>query len=105
MDRREALLGKIFESAMKGNAPMQRFLYKEFERNDERIAAARVRFEQLQFHWIINNPNLKRPDYEIPIEVELEMLGLQSLLHHYFPNQYPPVQRPRDRDDGEREDD
>ena len=40
MDRRTALLSKMFESAMKGRVSMQRFLYKEFERNDERLAAA-----------------------------------------------------------------
>ncbi len=31
MVRRSALLNKMFESAMKGNVPMQRFLYHEFE--------------------------------------------------------------------------
>ncbi len=47
MDRRSALLNKMFESAMKGSVSQQRFLYREFERNAERLAALRVRYERL----------------------------------------------------------
>ncbi len=38
MDRRTALLHKMYESAMKGRVSMQRFLYNEFARNDEWLA-------------------------------------------------------------------
>ena len=43
MDRRTALLLKMFETAMKGRVSMQRFLYHEFARNDEQLAGARHR--------------------------------------------------------------
>ena len=89
MDRRTALLSKMFESARKGSVTMQRFLYKEFEKNSERIAATRARYEKLQVEWIINNPRFGEPDYEIPLEIELEMLELRNLLHHHFPDDYP----------------
>ena len=89
MDRRTALNNKMFESAMKGKASMQRFLYKEFERNAERLAAARVRYDRLMMDWVINNPDFSKPDFDIPFEVEVEMLSLSALLNHYFPGQYP----------------
>jgi hypothetical protein len=90
MDRRAALLHKMFEDAMRGKVSMQRLLYAEFGRDDERLAAARVRHEQLMIKWVIENPDFDGLDGEnIPFEVQLEILGLQAVLHHYFPEQYP----------------
>ena len=89
MDRRAALLNKMFETAMKGKVSMQRFLYLELEKNAKQLAAARVHYDQLMLDWFVNNPDLRKPDYEIPIEVEVEMLSLRSLLNHYFPSDYP----------------
>ncbi len=88
MDRRTALLNKMYESAMKGKVSMQRFLYREFERNAERLAAARVRYDQMIIDWLINNPVGKR-HVDIPFEVELEMQSLRALLNHYYPSAYP----------------
>ena len=99
MVRRSALLNKMFESAMKGNVSMQRFLYHEFERNAERLVAARVHYDRLLFDWIINNPAPGRPRVEIPLEVEVEMDTLRSLLNHYFPDAYPPEGVPANVDD------
>ena len=89
MDRRTALNNKMFESAMKGKVSMQRFLYKEFERNAERLAAARVRYEWLIFDWVLDNPEFGKHDFDIPLEVELEIESLRSMLNFYFPGQYP----------------
>jgi len=90
MDRRAALLHKMYESAMKGKVSMQRFLYAEFERNAERLTTARFRYQQLMTRWVIENDNFDGLDGDnIPIEIQMEILGLQSLLHHYFPSQYP----------------
>ncbi len=89
MDRRSALLNKIFESAMKGRVSMQRFLYHEFERYDKRLAAARVHYDRLMFDWFINNPVPGQPRVEVPFEVEVEMDSLRTLLNGYFPGQYP----------------
>jgi hypothetical protein len=69
---------------------MQRFLYAEFERNAERLTTARFRYQQLMTRWVIENDNFDGLDGDnIPFEVQMEILGLQSLLHHYFPSQYP----------------
>ena len=100
MDRRTALLNKIYETAMKGGVTAQRFLYKEFERNDERIVAARVQYDRLVTEWIIENPNFKGlDDSDIPFDVQMQILGLQSLLAHYFPGQYSNPADPQ-TDDG-----
>ena len=88
IDRRTALLQKMFESAMKGSVSMQRYLHQEFKKNDEMLAAARVRFDDLQTEWIFNNPDFKKPDFQMPFEVEMELLNLQALLHHYYPLSY-----------------
>ena len=64
---------------------MQRFLYKEFERNDERLAATRLHYERLMFDWIINDPVP-----EVPLEVDMDIMKLSGLLNHYFPGLYPP---------------
>ena len=45
MDRRAALLHKMFEEAMRGKVTTQRFLMKEFERWDKRLAETRLRCE------------------------------------------------------------
>ncbi len=99
MVRSAALLHKMYESAMKGKVSMQRFLYAEFERTDVRLAGARLRLAQLMTKWVIENDDCDCLDGEnIPFEVQLEILGLQSLLNHYFPDQYPNP-RPTDRRD------
>ncbi len=104
MIRRSALLNKMFESAMKGRVSQQRFLYKEFERSDERLAAARVQYDRLMFDWHLNNPAPGRPFVEVPLEVEVEMESLRVLLNHYYPWDYPlegvPVNDDDDDDDG-----
>ena len=89
MDRRTALINKMFESAMKGKVSAQRFLYEEFQRNDTQLATARAHYDQLMIDWIVNNPKFGKPDYDIPFKVEMEMLSLRALLNHYFPGQYP----------------
>ena len=88
MDRRTALLNKIFESAMKGKISSQRFLHKEFEKNDERLAAIRVRYDQLIMDRINGSIDYRKPDYDEPFEIELEIEGLRTLLNHYYPGSY-----------------
>jgi hypothetical protein len=90
MDRRAALLHKMFEDAMRGKVSMQRMLYAEFKRNDERLATARLQYDNLMTRWAIENDDFDGLDGDnIPSQVQMEILGLQSLLHHYFPSQYP----------------
>ena len=44
---------------------------------------------------------------DMPLEVELEIEGLRSLLNHYFPGQYPPggISANDDSDDNDSDDD
>ena len=87
--RRSALLNKMFESAMKGSVTMQRFLYSEFERNDARLAAVRVHYDQMMLYWFVDHPDRRNPDFDIPIEVVAEMEGLRNMLNYYYPFNYP----------------
>jgi len=89
MDRRTALINKMFETAMKRRVSMQRFLYQEFVKNAEQLAAARARYDRLMFDWVIDNPDFRKSDFEIPIEVQVEMASLRALLNFYFPSDYP----------------
>ena len=86
MDRRAALLHKMFEDAMRGKVSMQRFLYAEFERNAKQLAEARLRYDQLINDWYLDRRS--RDGEDIPLAVELEIAGLEALLNHYFPGQY-----------------
>ena len=90
MDRRTALMHKIFEDAMKGKASAQRLLDNKFERNSELLAATRVRLDQLEAEYIIDNDKFDGLDGEnIPYEVQSEIAELRAVLHNYFPEQYP----------------
>ncbi len=90
MNRRTALLFKMFESAMKGSVSMQRFLYQEFTRNAKLLAETRLRYEQLMIKWVIENQDFDGLDGKnIPFEVQIEIAGLESVLNHYYPTQYP----------------
>ena len=89
MTRRTALNRGIFESAMRGKVSQQRFMYKEFARNDERLAAARVYYDQMMQYWFVEHPDRHKSDFKIPIKVEAEMLGLRVMLNSYYPKSYP----------------
>ena len=62
MTRREGLYLRIYEDAMKGKAMTQRFLYREFEKIDERLAEAKARLEDLEMTWFIENRRLRDQD-------------------------------------------
>ena len=88
MDRRAALLHKIYESAMKGKVSMLRFLFKEFERNTEQLAIMRIRYDELMTEWVFKDPNYKGFD-NLPFGLQLELISLETLLNHYHPGGYP----------------
>ena len=89
MDRRTALLNKIFESAMKGKVSSQRFLHKEFEKNDERLATLRVRYDNLIMDRINGSTDDRKLGYDEPFEIEFEIEALRTVLNHYYPLSYP----------------
>jgi hypothetical protein len=90
MDRREALINKIYESAMKGKVTNQRWLFREFEKNDESLGETLARYYEMMHHWIIDNPDLGKRDFVMPHSVELQLLKYRKVLNHYFPGSYPP---------------
>ncbi len=88
MDRRAALLHKMYESALKGRVSMQRFLYQEFEKNAFRLAQARVRYDLLVTKFLIENPRLGQPGYVLPIAIKREIASLREMLEFYHPGEY-----------------
>lgn len=89
MERREALLHRIFEDAMKGKTSAQKFLYEQFEQREMDIAEFRQRYEELVNDWIINNPKFKTLGINsIPLQVRIEIAALESLLNYLFPESY-----------------
>jgi hypothetical protein len=101
MDRREALLNKIYEGAMKGKVTSQRFLFKEFAKNDELMADICVQYEQIMMQWIVNNHGQNR--VEVPIEIERRIIKLRYILNYHFPGDYPINGRSNDEDEQEEE--
>lgn len=89
MDRRSALLRKMYETAMTGKVSMQRYLDNKFEKSEEQLAAARTRYDQLVGKWIIDNPAYLSRESTIPFDVRAEMAQLAGMLHHYYPYNYP----------------
>ena len=75
---------------MKGKVTAQRLLLNEFEKWDKRLAATRVRHEQLMTRWVLDNPNFRGRDADnIPREVQIEIQQLEEVLHYYHPDRYP----------------
>ena len=90
MSRRAALLQKMYEDAMRGKVTNQRFFYNEFARNDERLAGIRLQYEQILKDWVIEDDQFDgRNKKRIPPHILMEIRSLQSILHYYFPAEYP----------------
>lgn len=87
MDRRTAMLNKVYESAMKGSVTAQRFLYIEFMKSDDKVATAATRLNQLVAEWY-GAGNGDRQRKGIPSRVQWEIWQLAGYLNHYFPGQY-----------------
>lgn len=68
LDRRSALLNKIFESAMKGRVTQQRYLMGMFEKKDAELAELRHQYTMLMSEWVIDNPNFKNFDESLSHE-------------------------------------
>ncbi len=104
LDRRAALLNKIFESAMKGRVSQQRYLMGLFEQNDAKLAEARQLYETLLSEWILDNPDFKGFDVSLSRGQQLELLKLASTLNQYHPGQYEELlSRSIESKDGDRE--
>ncbi len=93
MDRRAALLSKVFESAMSGKVSQQRFLIGLFEKSDVQLAELRHHYGKLMSTWIMDNPDFKNFDESLTSEQKNELISLASVLNHYHPGQYTELLR------------
>lgn len=99
MTREASLKLKAYEGAMKGSVYLLRYLDEKFQKNEERMAEIRVRYDELMMDWIVDNPDRHRPGFKLPAQIEIEMQRLRAFLHHYFPNDYPLTLEPLWDDD------
>ena len=88
LDRRAALLSKIFESAMAGRVPQQRNLMILFEKADANLAEIRGRYDQLLNAWMLDNPEFKAVDESLTSAQRHELFILANVLEHYHPGHY-----------------
>ncbi|MEQ9490904.1 MAG: DUF5681 domain-containing protein [Alphaproteobacteria bacterium] len=90
MPRLSAVHHKQFETAMKGSVTAQREFLKEARDSDKTVALLEKRFIELTMTKAdrLSNDNNGEPG-ELPLELELEYLRLQSILHGFFPTKYP----------------
>ena len=98
MDRRAALLHKVFEKAMKGGVTAQRLALAMIAENDQRLAELRFHYERMETELIHENPNFKSLDESLTISQRNELLGLATALAHYYPGQYGAILGNRDND-------
>ena len=62
MDRRTALLNKMFEGAMKGKVTLTRMLMAIIKENDQQLAELRLHYDRRLTELVLNNPDFKN-DY------------------------------------------
>lgn len=89
MTRKAILYEKIFESATKRDkVSMQKFLYEKFEANDKRHAEFMVWCQDLFRRWILDNPDWRKPGYELPERVANDIAAVREILKHYYPGTF-----------------
>ena len=85
MDRKTALLNKLFEGAMKGKATPMRMLLADIKVSDRQLAELRRNYERLEAELIHDNPDVKDIDESLTCQQRIELLGMASALNHYYP--------------------
>ncbi len=76
MTRREAMLLKLYEAAIKGDTRASIYLHKCYAKLDEQRARCELRLEELMQKWVFDRP----PGQPMPLEVEGELMELQTIL-------------------------
>lgn len=88
MDRKAAVLSKMFESAMKGRVSQQRYLMGLFEKNEAVLPELRQQYDALVYDWIIDNPNSKSLDESLTGYQRYVLTAMAATLNHYYPGQF-----------------
>ncbi len=91
MDRKAAVMHKLFESAMKGGATAQRMVFAMIEKNDRQLAELRLEYERLEAKLIHDNPDFKDLDESLTRQQRIDLLGMATTLNHYYPGQYDAI--------------
>jgi len=99
MDRKAALLSKMFESAMKGRVSMQRHLMNMFDKNEAELSEFRQQYNLYLHEWIIDNPDFETIEDSLTHHQWSTLLMMATTLNHYHPGQFDellPKTRPQE---------
>ena len=102
MTRKEAILSKVFESAMKGRVSQQRYVMSLFEKNDEQLAELRQQYDVLLHEWIVANPNFENIDESLSRQQINTLTSMASTLNHYYPGQFDALLGSGDLEDSDK---
>ena len=91
MDRKAALLHKMFETAMRGGVMAQRMAWEMIKETEQQIADLRVHFDRRLTELVLDNPDFKDMDESLSREEKIELFGMAKTLNHYFPGQYDAI--------------
>ena len=91
MDRRTALLNKMFEGAMKGKATPLRMMMAMIKENDQQMAELRLQYERLERELIHDNPGFEGIDESLTHQQKIDLFGLATVLNHYYPGEYDTI--------------
>lgn len=91
MDRRTALLNKIFEGAMKGKATPMRMLMAMIKETDQQLAELRLHYDRMECALIHDNPNFKSLNESLTVQQKIKLLTTAATLNHYHPGQYDAI--------------
>ena len=91
MDRRTALMNKLFEGAMKGKVTPIRILLADIRESDQQLAELRLEYERLETELIHDNPEFKDFDDSLTRQQRIDLLGMATTLNHYYPGEYDAI--------------
>jgi hypothetical protein len=97
MDRRTALLIKLYENAMKGKPSAQRLILSMTEKSDKELVELRYRYEIMVGALVLDNPDFRGLD-ELSARDRHDLLAAARVLDHYYPGQYAGFLEPREPD-------
>ena len=91
MDRKTALLYKLYEGAMKGKITPLRMMMAMIKENDQQMAELRLHYERLEREFIHDNPDFEGIDESLTRQQKIDLIGLATVLNYYYPGEYDTI--------------
>ncbi len=81
MDRRTALLYKVYEGAMTSKVTSMRMMMAMIKENDQQMAELRLQYERLESELILDNPDFEGIDESLTRQQKIDLIGLATVLN------------------------